>query len=361
MPCPPFPDDNAAELPETGLKKSFMSNKIVRRILPLGFMWPVSDPFLFCAHHLDHFPAGNADLSPKASLSGRNIGQDFTLKDGWRMYHGTRIPGFPAHPHRGFETVTIVASGMVDHADSLGQAGRYGNGDVQWMTAGSGVQHSEMFPLLNPDGENTAELFQIWLNLPAASKFAAPYYKMLWNEDIPVLKHSDENHKITEVRILCGKLGELIPPAPAPDSWAAQASNQVMILMIRMEAGAAFTIPAAKGKLNRSLYFYRGETMLIGNENLKSNSAAELDPERDAEIMNGPGESYALLLQGQPLDEPVVQYGPFVMNTEAEILQAFSDFRETEFGGWPWPRTDMVHPAETGRFAQYTDGQTESR
>ena len=141
-------------------------NNSIKSIFPLGFPWQTQDPFLFCVYHLDHFPKGNEQMGPDASLSGRNLGNDFTLKDGWRMYHGRTVPGFPAHPHRGFETITIVNKGFCDHSDSLGAAGRFGLGDTQWMTAGRGVQHSEMFPLLNKDKENPLELFQIWLNLP---------------------------------------------------------------------------------------------------------------------------------------------------------------------------------------------------
>jgi redox-sensitive bicupin YhaK (pirin superfamily) len=134
---------------------------------PLGFQWETADPFLFCVHHEDNFPNGNEQMGPEAKyLNGRHMGDDFIIKDGFRMYHGKSVPGFPGHPHRGFETITVVRKGIVDHADSMGAAGRYGNGDVQWMTAGKGVQHSEMFPLVHADKENTMELFQIWLNLP---------------------------------------------------------------------------------------------------------------------------------------------------------------------------------------------------
>ena len=108
-----------------------MYNKLISNIKPLGFTWQTNDPFLFCVHHLDHYPPGNNDFGPNAPLEGRNLGQDFTTKDGWRMYHGETVPGFPAHPHRGFETVTVVLDGFVDHSDSHGAAGRYGNGDVQ--------------------------------------------------------------------------------------------------------------------------------------------------------------------------------------------------------------------------------------
>jgi redox-sensitive bicupin YhaK (pirin superfamily) len=135
-----------------------MDRDAIISIKPLGSMWPVINPFLFFAHHLDYYPAGNEKMGPKVSLKGRNIGNDFTPKDGWRMYHGDTVPGFPVHPHRGFETVTIVMTGFVDHSDSHGQAGRYSKGDVQWMTAGSGLQHSEMFPLLNMEDENPIRL-----------------------------------------------------------------------------------------------------------------------------------------------------------------------------------------------------------
>ncbi|MEK7692326.1 MAG: pirin family protein, partial [Bdellovibrionota bacterium] len=134
------------------------------------------DPFLFCAYHRDLYPKGNQEFGPAESLVGRNLGEDFTLKNGYRMYHGEVIPGFPVHPHRGFETVTVVRQGLIDHADSMGAAGRYGDGDVQWMTAGRGVQHSEMFPLLDQTKGNPLELFQVWLNLPSKSKMGAPHF-----------------------------------------------------------------------------------------------------------------------------------------------------------------------------------------
>ena len=98
---------------------------------------------------------------------------DFAGADGWRMYHGSIVPGFPQHPHRGFETVTFVRQGFIDHSDSLGATARFGRGDVQWLTAGEGIVHCEMFPLLDREGPNPCELFQIWLNLPAADKMVA--------------------------------------------------------------------------------------------------------------------------------------------------------------------------------------------
>jgi redox-sensitive bicupin YhaK (pirin superfamily) len=338
-----------------------MYNKLISNIKPLGFVWETSDPFLFCVHHLDHYPAGNDQMGPAASLKGRNLGQDFTPKDGWRMYHGETIPGFPAHPHRGFETVTVVLNGFVDHSDSHGASGRYGNGDVQWMTAGSGLQHSEMFPLLNRDKPNPAELFQIWLNLPQSQKFCRPYYKMLWAEDIPSYSEKDRNGKLTEVTLIAGKIGKEKAPPPAPDSWAADPVNEVGIWLIKIEANGEWTIPAASPEINRSLYFYRGSEINIAGINVKSYHSVELLADQPVIIENGNEDASLLLLQGCPINEPVVQHGPFVMNSAAEIHQAYVDYRKTQFGGWPWKRYDNVHSHETGRFAKYSDGLEEVR
>ena len=121
------------------------------------------------------------------------------------------MPGFPSHPHRGFETVTFVRRGLIDHSDSLGAAARFGRGDVQWLTAGNGIVHAEMFPLLDEDGPNPLELFQIWLNLPAADKMAEPHFAMLWAEDTPTLRHVDDDGRATEVTVIAGALGEPRP------------------------------------------------------------------------------------------------------------------------------------------------------
>jgi redox-sensitive bicupin YhaK (pirin superfamily) len=336
-----------------------MYNQFVYNLKPLSFTWQTGNPFLFCVHHLDNYPKGNKELGPAASLAGRNLGQDFIVKDGWRMYHGERIPGFPAHPHRGFETITVVLSGFVDHTDSHGAAGRYGNGDVQWMTAGAGLQHAEMFPLLNSDKENPLELFQIWLNLPAEKKFADPYYTMLWAEDIPIISETDENGNNTQVRLIAGKLRDRHAPDPAPDSWAANPDNEVGIWLIKTEPNAQWEIPAAKGGINRSLYYYRGKQLKLGGVDIEPYHSADLASEQEIVLENGDETSYLLLLQGKPINEPVVQHGPFVMNTADEIRQAFSDFRETGFGGWPQKPHDNVHGPEAKRFAKYSDGREE--
>jgi len=336
-----------------------MYNKVIDKIKPLGFTWETNDPFLFCVHHLDNYPKGNDQLGPAASLSGRNLGQDFTTKDGWRMYHGDVVPGFPAHPHRGFETVTIVLKGFVDHSDSHGAAGRYGNGDVQWMTAGSGLQHSEMFPLLDRNNPNPLELFQIWLNLPKAKKFANPYFAMLWSEDIPKYVTKDKNNKLTEVTLIAGSIDGVSAPKPAPDSWASDPENEVCIWLIKMDTNAEWAIPAASLEVNRSIYFYKGSQIKVTGITIENYHSVDLLADQNVIIENGNEDAFLLLLQGKPINEQIVQHGPFVMNSPAEIQQAYNDYRATQFGGWPWSRYDNVHPSETGRFAKFADGHEE--
>ncbi|MEX0584403.1 MAG: pirin family protein [Natronospirillum sp.] len=339
-----------------------MTDLAIKRILDLGFPWQTADPFLFCVHHNDFFPKGEANMAPDPKLlKGRNIGMDFEIKDGWRMYHGDTVPGFPAHPHRGFETITVVTQGYADHADSLGAAGRYGQGDTQWMTAGRGVQHSEMFPLLQDDQENTLELFQIWINLPARSKMAEPHFTMLWKEDIPVIRHQDSAGRTTQIEVVAGEVEGQKAPPPPPESWAADPANEVAVWTLRMDPNATWALPKAGAGVNRCLYVYGKTTIQVNDHPVKPLQGAVLNPDADVTLASGNEPAFALVLQGQPIAEPVAQYGPFVMNTEAEIHQAFTDFRKDEFGGWPWPKRDPVHGRKTGRFAKHADGRVEER
>lgn len=332
----------------------------IKSIKPLGFQWETQDPFLFCVHHEDAFPKGNDQMGPDASyLKGRHMGDDFIIKDGFRMYHGQTVPGFPGHPHRGFETITVVRKGLVDHADSLGAAGRYGNGDVQWMTAGKGVQHSEMFPLLKKDEDNPMELFQIWLNLPKKNKMVEPHFKMLWRDAIPNEAFTDVNQKKTNIEVIAGKLGEKKAQTPPPDSWAADETNEVMILNIKMEAGATWNLPAASKGINRTLYFYEGDTLTMEDQSVAGYHAIEVLPDMEITLTAGETDASILVLQGKPIGEVVMQYGPFVMNTKEEIKQAFEDYHQTKFGGWPWPKYDQVHDREKTRFARHADGTEE--
>ena len=317
----------------------------------MGFPWQTQDPFLFCVYHLDHYPKGNGELGPVDSLEGRNLGNDFQVKDGYRMYHGTTVPGFPAHPHRGFETITVVNKGFCDHSDSLGAAGRFGEGDVQWMTAGSGVQHSEMFPLIHTDKENTLELFQIWLNLPAKNKFANPHFKMLWHEDIPVLKLEQST-----VKIIAGRFGSVQALEPAPNSWASETENDVAIWNIKIETNGSITLPKANKGTTRTIYIYEGETIEVLGESIPPNYGIEVEATSETIIKAIGREASILVLQGKPINEPVAKYGPFVMNTDQELQKAMDEFRTTQFGGWPWRHPDQTHEVDRERFAKYPDG-----
>lgn len=334
---------------------------LVRQVAPLGSPpWVTADPFLFCVHHVDAYPAGNEQMGPVSSLAGRDLGQDFAGKDGWRMYHGESVPGFPGHPHRGFETVTIVRRGLIDHSDSLGAAARFGAGDVQWLTAGAGIQHSEMFPLVHRDRPNPLELFQIWLNLPAADKLAPPHFSMLWSETIPRAQLLDAKGRAVRVTVIAGELEGHRAPAPPPRSWASREGSDVAIWTIELEPGASATLPPAHGaRTNRVLYFFSGETLRVGDREVRPATAIVVRPDRPLSLEAGAERCDVLMLQGRPIAEPVAQYGPFVMNTRAEIQQAFADYQRTRFGGWPWASDDPVHPREEGRFARHADGRIE--
>lgn len=333
---------------------------LVFEVFPLEFVWRTFDPFLFCVHHDDAYPAGDERMGPAASLAGRDLGQDFAGKDGWRMYHGRVVPGFPQHPHRGFETVTLARRGYIDHSDSLGATARFGRGDVQWMTAGRGVVHAEMFPLLERGEPNPVELFQIWMNLPAADKMVDPHFAMLWSERIPRLRIPDEAGREVEVTVVAGRWGKAAPPPPPPRSWAARPDSDVAIWALRLSPGARLTLPpAGRAESLRTLYLFAGGRVRVGGGSYEPRHGLRLRPDQPVELQNGESPSELLVLQGRPIGEPVVQYGPFVMNTPTEIQQAYADYRRTGFGGWPWPADDPVHGREAGRFARHVGGRVE--
>jgi quercetin 2,3-dioxygenase len=335
----------------------------VHAVRPLGFPWFTVDPFLFCVHHKDAYPKGNAKCGPATSLQGRRIGQDFDGKDGWNMYHGDVVPGFPQHPHRGFETVTIARRGVIDHSDSLGATARFSTGDVQWMTAGRGIVHCEMFPLLSSTSDNPLELFQIWMNLPKKHKMVEPHFTMLWSEAIPVVTHRDAAGRKTTITVTAGAVDGVSsgPPPPPPHSWASDPSAHVAIWSIVMEAGARWSMPPAPAGVVRSVYVFAGQGAQVDDTGVKNGHVAICDASAVIDVVAGPVETEILVLQGRPIGEPVAQYGPFVMNTAAEIEQAFHDYRRTQFGGWPWPSDDPVHAPDAGRFARHADGRVEKR
>jgi redox-sensitive bicupin YhaK (pirin superfamily) len=326
-------------------------------VVELGMPWVGLDPFIMTVHHLDRYPAGNDVMGPAASLQGRQIGADFSYRDGWSMYHGDVVPGFPRHPHRGFETVTVVRRGFVDHSDSLGATGRYGEGDVQWLTTGAGVMHAEMFPLINETGPNVLELFQIWLNLPPESKMVPAHFSMLWGEDIPTLDVASD----VEIDVMAGEFEGHRPPSPPPDSWASASDSRLAIWLIRLGPGARWTLPADVVGLNRMLHLFDGEDVAVDGVTITKSTGVKVASDATIDLENRGGPAEFLLLQGRPIGAPVFQMGPFVMNSPEQLRQAVDDYHRTRFGEWNWGGPSPVHAREQGRFARHADGRVEQR
>jgi quercetin 2,3-dioxygenase len=334
---------------------------VVLQQVTLDRVWQTLDPFLFCVHHDDDYPEGDDELGPCAPLVGRDLGMDFSGRDGWSMYHGSLVPGFPQHPHRGFETISFMRKGFMDHSDSLGAAARFGRGDVQWMTAGSGIVHAEMFPLLDRAAHNETELFQIWINLPSGDKLVDPHFAMLWAHEIPRHTFLDAAGRATEVTVVAGELmAGHRAPAPPPASWASRPDTDVGIYHAAIPAEGAWTLgPAAHPETMRTLYVFRGGSVRIGATEVAGGRAAVVRPDVPITLFDTGDGAEVLVLQGRPIGEPVAQYGPFVMNTKAEIQKAYHDYAETGFGGWPWAAADPNHGPELRRFARHADGRTE--
>ena len=332
----------------------FISNKgDILRVseLPISGPWPTNDPFLFLVHHKDKYPKANENMEPNSKLANRDLGNDFSNLDGWSMYHGEKIPGFPRHPHRGFETITIVEKGLIDHSDSLGYSARYGDGDVQWLTAGDGIQHSEMFPLLNQNSNNEINFFQIWINLKSDNKRVQPNFSMFWENEIPKITTFDNKNLKTEIEIIAGNYNNNVAPKPPPNSWASSKNSNVNIWKIKMDANANWELPKVQESTSRTLYVYKGLGIIINSKKIYSGNMVEIFNKDKLLISCLDKETKILLLEAKPINEPVVKYGPFVMNTRDEISEAFDDYNETGFGEWAWNDDGPVHGNKYKKFA----------
>ena len=334
------------------------TSSLIQAHLQLGpGPWRTFDPFLFCVHHQDHYPPGDEKLAPIADLKGRNIGSDFSQRDGWSMYHGQSVPGFPKHPHRGFETISIVRRGLIDHSDSLGATARIGAGDVQWMTAGSGIVHAEMFPLIHSDKNNPTDFFQLWLNLPATRKMSPPDFKMFWREEIPQVHLKDQDGRASVVTVIAGDFANHKPPAPPKASWAQEPHSEIGIWLVDMSSKAKVELPTQPLGTHRVIYHVEGSDVGIGDAFLAAHQGALMREGLSHGVQATQGPTTLLVLQARPILEPVAQRGPFVMNTIGELRQAVYDYQRTQFGGWPWHRSDPVHKRKYRRFARYPDGR----
>ena len=326
---------------------------------PLQMPWITLDPFYFCVHHLDNYPEGNGELGVATSLKGRNMGSDFSGKDGWSMYHGSSIPGFPSHPHRGFETITIGRQGYIDHSDSLGAKARFGQGDVQWMTAGKGIVHSEMFPLIKTTENNPTELFQIWLNLPAQDKMVDPYFTMLWEDTIRIVDVVDDVGLHSSVQVVAGTFQEATGPTPPPNSWASQVNLTLRFGVFNLKPMQTLHYHRPrKGPIAYSISLKEPISHSMVKDALWD-MPSKFIQQMNCFIEIGDSPAEILLLQGRPIGEPVAKYGPFVMNTQQELQQAFTDYQRTQFGAGHG-LVEILHGLE-GRFAVHADGTVERR
>jgi redox-sensitive bicupin YhaK (pirin superfamily) len=179
---------------------------------------------------------------------------------------------------------------------------------------------------------------------------------MLWADTVPVYEADG-----VKIDIIAGELEGHKAPAPAPDSWAADPANEVAIWTIKLSAGQTWTLPAASAGLNRSLYFYQGATVEADGQEIPAQKILDLHSDQPTTLTAGAEDAYFLFLQGKPINEPVVQHGPFVANDREGIIQIMQEYQATEFGGWPWPRPDQVHERSRGRFARHVDGRVEEK
>ena len=232
----------------------------------------------------------------------------------------TQPRGVGQHPHRGFETVTIVYAGEVEHRDSTGAGGKIGPGDVQWMTAASGILHEEFHSHEFTRKGGTLEMVQLWVNLPASDKMAAPGYQTLLDADIPAVELPDGAGKL---RVIAGEYAGHRGPARTftpIDVWDVR---------LKQDHAVDFVVPAGR---TVALTVLRGTVQVNGSQVARDAQMVTFDRAGDEISLEANNDATVLLLSGEPIDEPVVGYGPFVMNSQEEIQQAFTDFSSGKFG-----------------------------
>ncbi len=269
-----------------------IADLVTRRPLP-GPGLDQIDPFLFLNHHGPQvYPPNNRGLP------------------------------FGPHPHRGFETVTFILEGELSHLDSGGHESVIRAGGVQWMTAGSGLVHAELSPDAFKRAGGPLELLQLWVNLPAALKFAPPRYVGLQREDIPVAT-LDEGR--AEADVIAGEVGGVRGPyAPLHD---------IVMATVRLKAGAQVSLPAAANR-NVFLYIVRGEVS-VGDRAARPEHLVELNADGDSVIITASSDAFVVFGHARPFGEPVVAHGPFVMNTRQQIVEAIADYNAGKFGVVP--------------------------
>ncbi|MCA0245816.1 MAG: pirin family protein [Proteobacteria bacterium] len=231
--------------------------------------------------------------------------------------------GVGQHPHRGFETVTVVYEGEVAHRDSTGQGGVIGPGDVQWMTAGSGILHEEFHSPDFSEKGGTLRMVQLWVNLPAKDKMTAPGYQAIVDADIPSVPLPEGAGR---VRVIAGSY--------AGKSGPARTFTPIDVWDVRLTRGGRVTLDLADG-YTAALAVLTGSLRVNDGQPVGESKLVVLDRKGTSLTLEAESDTTVLLLSGEPIDEPVVGYGPFVMNSEAEIRQAVEDFNKGRFGSMP--------------------------
>ncbi len=237
-----------------------------------------------------------------------------------RFEPATRKRGVGVHPHRGFETVTIVYQGEVDHRDSTGAGGHIGPGDVQWMTAGGGVLHEEFHSEAFTHNGGTLEMVQLWVNLPARDKMTSPAYQTLLDAQIPSVPLANDAGR---VRVIAGDFDGHRGPA--------RTFTPVDVWDVRLNRGAQTSLAVPEGHTS-ALVVLRGTVQVNGSSVVREAQWVQFDLGGGEIVLEANTDATLLLLSGEPIAEPVVGYGPFVMNTQAEIVQAMNDFNGGKFG-----------------------------
>ncbi|HIO29502.1 pirin family protein [Marinobacter salarius] len=231
-----------------------------------------------------------------------------------------RPRGVGQHPHRGFETVTVVYSGELEHRDTSGAGGLIGEGDVQWMTAGAGIVHEEFHSQQFTEQGGLLKMVQLWVNLPASAKDTPAAYQTLLNKDIPRVSLEDDGGAL---RVIAGEYLEHKGPA--------RTFTPINVWDLKLEPGARVNLPVPKGHTTL-VAVLNGSVQINDTDVLREAELANLDREGQEIVLESNNDARLLVLSGEPIDEPVVGYGPFVMNTEGEIKQAMLDFQSGKFG-----------------------------
>lgn len=316
--------------------------------------WDCEDPFIFTSHHYDLYPEGNVQQAPPLEeINRRSLGHDYDKVFGYRMYDGKVSPGFPIHPHWGYETFSVASQGYVDHFDNMGNQGRYGYGDMQWVSAGSFYVHNEMYPLAFTDRENPVLLTQIHLNLPIKDKDTPNEVRTVWLEDIPVVK--GEGY---EISVYCGHFADTDGVPANPVSWAADPSHHVKIAMIRMEPGATVDISPTEA-VHRNIYLTEGRATVDGQE-FPGNTRLKIDPKEGISVTMGDSASEIWVLEGDPIGEKQTSFGPVVKGKFKEVRRDNQYIREHIMDGWCWDYVNQKQDLGTERFFMDGDGK-ESR